>query len=264
MRQYLELIDDVLSNGSRKGDRTGTGTLSVFGRQMRFSLSQGFPLLTTKKLHYPSIIHELIWFISGNTNIEYLKANGVSIWDAWADENGDLGPVYGQQWRSWSDGNDRKIDQLLNVIDLIKSDPNSRRLLVNAWNPGEVETMALPPCHFVYQFYVADNRLSCHFNMRSVDVFLGLPFNIASYALLTHLVAQQTGLQVGELIWSGGDVHLYSNHIEQAKEQLKRMPTDLPKLIIKSSPASISDYLFKDIEIQDYQPLPHIAAKVAV
>ena len=264
MHQYIDLINDVLVNGTKKGDRTGTGTISVFGRQMRFPLNQGFPLLTTKKIHYRSIIHELLWLISGNTNIGYLKANNVSIWDAWADKSGNLGPIYGQQWRSWPTDNGETIDQLQAVIAEIKNNPDSRRLLVSAWNPAQVDSMALPPCHFVYQFYVANNQLSCHFNMRSVDVFLGLPFNIASYALLTHLVAKQTGLQVGDLIWSGGDVHLYNNHIEQAKEQLNRTPGCLPTLEINSTPPSITDYQFDDIDIQNYHPLPHISAAIAV
>ncbi|WP_199614513.1 thymidylate synthase [Paenibacillus alkalitolerans] len=264
MKAYLDLLKDVLENGVDKADRTGTGTRSVFGRQLRFDLSEGFPLVTTKKVHMKSIIHELLWFLSGDTNIRYLKENGVSIWDEWADENGDLGAVYGSQWRSWPAGDGRTIDQVANVIGAIKRNPDSRRHIVSAWNVAEVDRMALPPCHFVYQFYVADGRLSCMFTMRSVDTFLGLPFNIASYALLTHMVAQQCDLDVGELVWSGGDVHIYSNHMEQVKLQLTREPYPLPKLVIKRRPESIFQYRYEDFEIVGYESHPRISAPVAV
>jgi len=249
---------------SKKEDRTGTGTLSVFGRQLRFDLAAGFPVVTTKKLHIRSIIHELLWFLSGSTNIRYLQENRVTIWDEWADENGELGPVYGSQWRSWPAPDGRKIDQIAQVVEQIKRNPDSRRLLVSAWNVAEIERMALPPCHYAFQFYVAEGKLSCMLNMRSVDTFLGLPFNIASYALLTHMVAQQCGLQVGELIWSGGDVHLYSNHVEQAKLQLTREPYPLPRLVIKRKPESIFDYKYEDFEIVGYQCHPAIKAPIAV
>jgi thymidylate synthase len=258
------LLNDILENGVKKDDRTGTGTLSVFGRQLRFDLQKGFPLLTTKKLHIRSIIHELLWFLRGDTNIKYLQENGVTIWDEWADENGDLGPVYGAQWRSWKGADGRTIDQISEVIEQIKTNPNSRRLLVSAWNVAEIDKMKLPPCHYAFQFYVADGKLSCMWQQRSVDTFLGLPFNIASYALLTHMIAQQCDLEVGELIFTGGDVHLYLNHIEQAKLQLTREPRALPKLVIKRKPDSIFDYKFEDFEIVDYDPHPHIKAPVAV
>lgn len=264
MRQYLDLIQDVLDHGVEKQDRTGTGTLSVFGRQMRFDLQQGFPLVTTKKCHVPSILHELLWFISGDTNIGYLKANGVSIWDEWADANGDLGEVYGKQWRAWETVDGNPIDQLSNVVQQIKHNPDSRRHIVSAWNVGKIEQMALPPCHYVFQFYVAENKLSCLLNMRSVDCFLGLPFNIASYAFLTHMISQQCDLEVGELIWSGGDVHLYQNHLKQAREQLQRKPYPLPQLMIKRKPKSLFEYRYEDFEIQNYQCHPHIKAPVAV
>ncbi|HZG59270.1 MAG TPA: thymidylate synthase [Anoxybacillus sp.] len=264
MKQYLDLLNDILENGVKKDDRTGTGTLSVFGRQLRFDLQKGFPLLTTKKLHIRSIIHELLWFLSGDTNIKYLQENGVTIWDEWADENGDLGPVYGAQWRSWKGADGQTIDQISEVIEQIKTNPNSRRLLVSAWNVAEIDKMKLPPCHYAFQFYVADGKLSCMWQQRSVDTFLGLPFNIASYALLTHMIAQQCDLEVGELIFTGGDVHLYLNHIEQAKLQLTREPRPLPKLVIKRKPDSIFDYKFEDFEIVDYHPHPHIKAPVAV
>ncbi|MBB6176795.1 MULTISPECIES: thymidylate synthase [Anoxybacillus] len=264
MKQYLQLLEDILQNGVYKDDRTGTGTLSVFGRQLRFDLREGFPLLTTKKLHIRSIIHELLWFLSGDTNIRYLKENGVTIWDEWADENGDLGPVYGAQWRSWRGADGRTIDQISEVIEQIKSNPNSRRLLVSAWNVAELDDMKLPPCHYAFQFYVENGMLSCMWQQRSVDTFLGLPFNIASYALLTYMVAQQCDLQPKELIFTGGDVHLYMNHIEQAKLQLTREPRPLPKLIIKRKPASIFEYRFEDFEIVDYDPHPHIKADVSV
>ncbi|MBE2940333.1 thymidylate synthase [Anoxybacillus flavithermus] len=264
MKQYLQLLEDILQNGVYKDDRTGTGTLSVFGRQLRFDLREGFPLLTTKKLHIRSIIHELLWFLSGDTNIRYLKENSVTIWDEWADENGDLGPVYGAQWRSWKGADGRTIDQISEVIEQIKTNPNSRRLLVSAWNVAELDRMKLPPCHYAFQFYVENGMLSCMWQQRSVDTFLGLPFNIASYALLTHMVAQQCNLQPKELIFTGGDVHLYMNHIEQAKLQLTREPRPLPKLIIKRKPASIFEYRFEDFEIVDYDPHPHIKADVSI
>ncbi|MGG4553572.1 thymidylate synthase [Paenibacillus humicus] len=264
MKAYLDLLQDVLDNGTVKEDRTGTGTLSVFGRQLRFDLSQGFPLVTTKRIHLKSVIHELLWFLKGDTNIAYLKENGVRIWDEWADENGDLGPVYGSQWRSWVAPDGRKIDQIANVIEAIKNNPDSRRHLVSAWNVAEVDNMKLPPCHFVFQFYVADGKLSCMLTMRSVDTFLGLPFNIASYALLTHMVAQQCGLEVGEFVWSGGDVHIYSNHLEQVKTQLTREPYELPQLVIKRKPDSIFDYVYEDFEFVGYQHHPAIKATVAV
>ncbi|MCH9697381.1 MAG: thymidylate synthase [Gammaproteobacteria bacterium] len=264
MQSYLDLLQDVLDNGKLRQDRTGVGTYSVFCRQLRLDLQQGFPLLTTKKLHVPSIIHELLWFISGKTNIAYLKENGVSIWNEWADSDGELGPVYGHQWRSWKTENGTHIDQLANVIEQIKTNPTSRRLLVNAWNVGALDQMALPPCHYSFQFYVNQNRLDCLFNMRSVDIFLGLPFNIASYALLTMMVAQQTDLQPGELIWSGADVHLYQNHLDQARLQLQRTPGQLPTLTFNCKPDSLFDYRFEDIVIHNYSPQAHIAAKVAV
>lgn len=264
MKQYLDLMQDIIDNGSQKGDRTGTGTLSVFGRQLRFDLSEGFPLVTTKKLHLRSIIHELLWFLSGDTNIKYLKENGVSIWDEWADENGDLGPVYGHQWRSWPTPDGGKVDQIAQVIEQIKKNPNSRRHIVSAWNPSEVDKMALPPCHALFQFYVADGKLSCQLYQRSADYFLGVPFNIASYALLVHMFAQQCDLEPGEFVWTGGDVHLYSNHLEQAKTQLQRDPLLLPQLNIKRKPASIFDYKFEDFEILNYQAHPTIKAPIAV
>ncbi|GLH62754.1 thymidylate synthase [Parageobacillus sp. G301] len=264
MRQYLDLLQDILENGVHKEDRTGTGTLSVFGRQLRFNLQEGFPLLTTKKLHIRSIIYELLWFLKGDTNVRYLQENGVTIWDEWADENGDLGPIYGAQWRSWKGADGKTVDQISWVIEEIKRNPNSRRLLVSAWNVAELDKMKLPPCHYAFQFYVADGKLSCMWQQRSVDTFLGLPFNIASYALLTHMIAQQCDLDVGELIFSGGDVHLYKNHLEQAKLQLTREPRPLPKLVIKRKPASIFEYEFEDFEIVDYDPHPHIKAPVAV
>jgi thymidylate synthase len=264
LRQYLQLLEDIFENGVEKDDRTGVGTLSVFGRQLRFNLQEGFPLLTTKKLHIRSIIYELLWFLKGDTNVRYLQGNGVTIWDEWADENGDLGPIYGAQWRSWKGADGKTVDQISWVIEEIKRNPNSRRLLVNAWNVAELDKMKLPPCHYAFQFYVADGRLSCMWQQRSVDTFLGLPFNIASYALLTHMIAQQCDLDVGELIFSGGDVHLYKNHIEQAKLQLTREPRPLPKLVIKRKPASIFEYEFDDFEIVGYDPHPHIKAPVAV
>jgi thymidylate synthase len=257
-------MQDVLVNGTPKEDRTGTGTVSVFGRQMRFDLSKGFPLITTKKVHLRSIIHELLWFLQGDTNISYLKENGVRIWDEWADENGNLGPVYGKQWRSWPTPDGRHIDQISQVLEQIKSNPDSRRLIVSAWNVGELDKMALAPCHAFFQFYVANGKLSCQLYQRSCDVFLGLPFNIASYALLTHMVAQQANLAVGDFVWTGGDVHLYSNHLEQAKLQLTRKPYPLPTLNIKNKADSIFDYHFEDFEILNYEAHPHIKAPVAV
>jgi len=264
MQQYLAMMRHIRESGSRKEDRTGTGTLSVFGHQMRFDLSQGFPLVTTKKLHIRSIVYELLWFLSGDSNIRYLKENGVSIWDEWADENGDLGPVYGVQWRHWQAANGETIDQIEDVVRRLKEDPDSRRILVCAWNVAEVPRMALPPCHCLFQFYVADGKLSCQLYQRSADVFLGVPFNIASYALLTHMMAQQADLKVGEFIWTGGDCHLYLNHLEQADEQLSREPLPLPRLAIKRKPESIFDYRHEDFEILNYQSHPHIRAAVAV
>lgn len=264
MKNYLDLLADVLANGVRKEDRTGTGTISVFARQLRFDLSQGFPLMTTKRIHLKSVIHELLWFLSGITNIRYLKKNGVRIWDEWADENGDLGPVYGSQWRTWETPTGEKIDQIKNVIESIKNNPNSRRHLVSAWNVAEINNMKLPPCHFAFQFYVAEGKLSCMLNMRSVDTFLGLPFNIASYALLTHMIAQQCDLEVGELIWSGGDVHIYTNHIDQVMTQLDREPKELPILEIKRKPDSIDGYFFDDFKFIGYDPHPTIKAPISV
>ncbi|AIQ47586.1 thymidylate synthase [Paenibacillus sp. FSL R7-0273] len=264
MRNYLDLLQDVLDHGTAKSDRTGTGTISVFGRQLRFDLSEGFPLVTTKRIHLKSVVHELLWFLKGDTNISYLKENGVSIWDEWADENGELGPVYGSQWRAWESSDGRHIDQISAVIESIKSNPDSRRHIVSAWNVGEIEQMKLPPCHFVFQFYVADGKLSCMLTMRSVDTFLGLPFNIASYALLTHMVAQQTGYEVGDFIWSGGDVHIYTNHLEQVATQLSRAPHPLPKLNILRKPESIFDYKFEDFEFEGYVYHPGIKAPVAI
>ncbi|GGA25108.1 thymidylate synthase [Paenibacillus physcomitrellae] len=264
MKAYLDLLQDILDHGVEKGDRTGTGTLSVFGRQLRFDLSEGFPLVTTKRVHLKSVVHELLWFLKGDTNISYLQENGVTIWDEWADENGELGPVYGSQWRSWEAPDGRKIDQIAALVDGIKNNPNSRRHLVSAWNVAEIDNMKLPPCHFVFQFYVADGKLSCMLTMRSVDTFLGLPFNIASYALLTHMIAQQCDLEAGEFIWSGGDVHIYSNHLEQVKTQLAREPYPLPQLVIKRKPDSIFDYKFEDFEFVNYQHHPGIKAPVAI
>lgn len=264
MKQYLNLMKDILDNGYRKTDRTGTGTFSVFGRQLRFDLNQGFPLVTTKKLHLRSIIYELLWFLNGDTNIKYLNDNGVTIWDEWADENGELGPVYGSQWRSWPAPNGKSIDQISKVLDQIKNKPDSRRHIVSAWNPAEVDNMALPPCHALFQFYVADGKLSCQLYQRSADYFLGVPFNIASYALLTHMVAQQCDLNPGEFVWTGGDVHLYTNHIEQAQTQLSREPYSLPQLNIKRRPPTLFDYKFEDFEIVNYQAHPSIKAPIAV
>lgn len=264
MKQYLDLMKHILETGAKKTDRTGTGTLSIFGAQMRFNLQEGFPLVTTKKLHLRSIIFELLWFLKGDTNIKFLNDNGVTIWDEWADENGDLGPVYGSQWRSWPAPDGRRIDQISQVIEQIKSKPDSRRHIVTAWNPAEVDNMALPPCHTLFQFYVADEKLSCQLFMRSIDSLLGLPFNVVSYALLTHMIAQQCNLEVGDFVWSGGDTHLYLNHLEQAKLQLTRTPYPLPTLVIKRKPDSIFDYKFEDFEIVGYQHHPAIKAPIAV
>ena len=264
MKQYHDLMRHVRQHGYAKSDRTGTGTLSVFGWQMRFDLSQGFPLVTTKKLHLRSIIHELLWFIRGDTNVGYLRDNKVTIWDEWADENGDLGPVYGAQWRSWPARDGTAIDQLSDVIARIRKSPDSRRLIVTAWNPADVDRMALPPCLCLFQFYVADGRLSCQLYQRSADIFLGVPFNIASYALLTHMVAEVTGLKPGEFIHTLGDAHLYLNHLDQADEQLKREPLPLPRLVIRRQVKEITDFRFEDIEIAGYQSHPHIPAPVAV
>lgn len=264
MRQYLDLMRHVRDNGTVKGDRTGTGTVSVFGHQMRFDLSEGFPLVTTKKLHLRSIIHELLWFLMGDSNIRYLKENGVSIWDDWADENGDLGPVYGVQWRNWPTADGRSVDQISEIMRQLRETPDSRRIMLSAWNVGELENMALPPCHCLFQFYVADGHLSCQLYQRSCDIFLGVPFNIASYALLTHMLAQQADLAVGDFVWTGGDCHLYSNHLQQADEQLSRDPLPLPRLAIKRRPESIFDYQYEDFEILNYESHPHIKAAVAV
>jgi thymidylate synthase len=264
MRQYLDLMRHVLDHGTEKTDRTGTGTRSVFGHQMRFDLREGFPMVTTKKLHLKSIIHELIWFLQGSTNIGYLKENGVTIWDEWADEQGDLGPIYGYQWRSWPAPNGEHIDQIAQLIQQIKSNPDSRRLIVSAWNVSDIPRMKLPPCHAFFQFYVADGKLSCQLYQRSADLFLGVPFNIASYALLTHMVAEQTGLDVGDFIWTGGDCHIYVNHFEQVREQLSRSPLPLPELQFRRKPDSIFDYRYEDIEVVGYQSHPPIKAPVAV
>ena len=264
MKQYLDLMRDILEHGAKKTDRTGTGTLSVFGRQLRFDLAGGFPLVTTKKLHLRSIVYELLWFLKGDTNVKYLRDNGVSIWDEWADENGELGPVYGHQWRSWPAPDGRRIDQISQVISQIRERPDSRRHIVTAWNPAEVDKMALPPCHALFQFYVAENKLSCQLYQRSADYLLGVPFNIASYALLTYMFAQQCDLMPGEFIWTGGDVHLYANHVEQAKLQLSREPFPLPQLKINGKPASVFNYQFEDFEIVNYQSHPSIKAPIAV
>lgn len=274
-KQYLDLCRHILENGAEKSDRTGTGTLSTFGWQSRYDLSKGFPLLTTKKLHWPSIAHELLWFLSGDTNTKYLTDNGVRIWNEWADENGNLGPVYGKQWRSWSagklayTGDDEyptrvKVDQIANIIEQIRNNPDSRRLIVNAWNVGELDQMALPPCHFAFQFYVANGKLSCQLYQRSADVFLGVPFNIASYSLLTHMIAHVTGLQVGEFIHTMGDAHIYTNHILQVENQLLREPRALPTLEIKRNVTDIDDFIFDDFEIVGYDPHPKLTGKVAV
>jgi thymidylate synthase len=264
MQQYLDLLRTIRDRGARKDDRTSTGTLSIFGYQMRFDLDAGFPVLTTKKLHLRSIIHELLWFLKGDTNVEYLRQNDVTIWNEWADEEGDLGPIYGAQWRAWAASDGRHIDQIQSAIDLIRTDPNSRRIIVSAWNVGEIDRMALAPCHALFQLYVAQGRLSLQLYQRSADVFLGVPFNIASYALLLHMMAQQTSLRAGELIWTGGDCHLYSNHLAQAQEQLTREPLPLPRLHIRRRPESLFDYRFDDFELVDYRAHASIKAPIAV
>jgi thymidylate synthase len=264
MRQYHTLMERVLAHGVEKHDRTGTGTLSVFGHQMRFDLRQGFPLTTTKKLHVKSIIYELLWFLAGDTNVKYLNEHGVTIWDEWADERGELGPVYGRQWRSWPAPDGRTIDQIANVMQAIHVNPDSRRLIVSAWNPADVDKMALPPCHCLFQFYVANGRLSCQLYQRSADVFLGVPFNIASYALLTLMMAQVTGLEPGEFIWTGGDCHLYNDHLEQARLQLSRTPRQLPRMMLDPAATDLFAFRYEDFMLQGYDPHPHIKAKVAV
>lgn len=264
MQHYLQFLRHIREHGTPKGDRTGTGTLSVFGYQMRFNLNDGFPLVTTKKLHLKSIIHEILWFLSGDTNVKYLKDNGVRIWNEWADENGGLGPVYGAQWRAWKNAEGQTIDQISELIEQIKTNPNSRRLIVSAWNVGELDKMALPPCHAFFQFYVADKKLSCQLTQRSCDAFLGVPFNIAEYALLTQMIAQQCDLGVGDFVWTGGDCHIYLNHLEQVDLQLTRTPYPLPTLLIRRRPTSIFDYQFEDFEILNYQTHPSIKAPVAV
>ncbi len=264
MKQYLDLLKKIMDEGVVKGDRTGVGTKSIFGHQMRFNLSEGFPLLTTKKLHLKSIIYELLWFIKGDTNIKYLNDHGVSIWDEWADENGELGPVYGAQWRRWKTADGREIDQLSDLMEQLKNNPNSRRLIISAWNVGEIEKMALPPCHSLFQFYVAEGRLSCQLYQRSADTFLGVPFNIASYALLTMMIAKVLGLQPGNFVHTLGDTHIYLNHFEQVKEQLGRTPISLPKMIIEGDQKSIFDFKYEDFKLVDYNPYPSIKAPIAV
>jgi thymidylate synthase len=264
MKQYLDLLDHVLHNGTRKADRTGTGTLSVFGYQMRFNLAEGFPLLTTKKMHLRSIIHELLWFLKGETNVSYLHENKVKIWDEWADENGNLGPIYGHQWRSWDTPEGGSIDQISQVLETIRRNPDSRRMLVSAWNVGEIEKMALPPCHILFQFYVADGKLSCQLYQRSADIFLGVPFNIASYALLTQMMAQVTGLQPGDFVHTFGDAHLYLNHLDQTRLQLSRQPKPLPKMLINPEVKDIFDFKYEDFRLEGYEPDAHIKAQVAV
>lgn len=264
MKQYLDLLQRIVNEGTRKEDRTGTGTLSVFGHQMRFNLQEGFPLLTTKKLHLKSIIHELLWFLKGDTNVKYLQENGVRIWNEWADENGELGPVYGHQWRSWPNYNGGHIDQIQSIVNALKTNPDSRRMIVSAWNVAEVEQMALPPCHCLFQFYVAEGKLSLQLYQRSADTFLGVPFNIASYALLTMMMAQVCGLQPGDFIHTTGDTHLYLNHLEQAKEQLQRTPRALPRMVINPNVTSIFDFKYDDFTLEGYDPLPHIKAEVSV
>ncbi len=264
MKQYLDLLQRILDEGTQKGDRTGTGTISVFGNQMRFDLSKGFPLLTTKKLHLKSIIYELLWFLKGDTNVHYLQEHGVRIWNEWADENGDLGPVYGHQWRSWPDGKGGVIDQISDVVEQIKHTPNSRRLIVTAWNPADIPQMALPPCHCLFQFYVAGDRLSLQLYQRSADTFLGVPFNIASYSLLLLMMAQVTGYKPGDFVYTTGDTHLYLNHLEQAKEQLSRTPRQLPTMTLNKEVTSLFDFQYEDFELTNYNPYPHISAKVSV
>lgn len=264
MQQYLSMMRHAREHGVVKRDRTGTGTLSVFGYQMRFDLEKGFPLITTKKLHLRSIVYELLWFLKGDSNIRFLKDHGVSIWDAWANEDGDLGPVYGVQWRSWPAPDGKTIDQIADVVQRLRENPDSRRMIVSAWNVADLDRMALPPCHCLFQFYVADGKLSCQLYQRSADIFLGVPFNIASYSLLTHMVAQQTGFRAGEFIWTGGDCHLYQNHLEQADVQLRREPYPLPRLVIARRPDSLFAYRFEDFEIIDYEAHPHLRAEVAI
>jgi len=264
VRQYLDFLRHIRTRGASKDDRTGTGTLSVFGYQMRFDLADGFPLVTTKQLHVKSVVHELLWFLKGETNIQYLREHGVSIWDEWADERGELGPVYGKQWRAWTTADGRTIDQLAHVVEQIKTNPDSRRLVVSAWNVGELEDMALLPCHALFQFYVAGGRLSCQMYQRSADALLGVPFNIASYALLTHMVAQQCELEPGEFVWTGGDCHLYLNHLEQAELQLSRTPYPLPELVLKRRPPSLFDYAYEDVEFRNYRHHAAIKAPIAV
>ncbi|WP_395479938.1 thymidylate synthase [Candidatus Curculioniphilus buchneri] len=264
MKKYLDLMRIVRSQGIQKEDRTGIGTLSIFGYQMRFNLRHGFPLVTTKRCHFRSIIHELLWFLNGDTNIAYLKKNKVSIWDEWADENGDLGLIYGHQWRSWNTNDGRRIDQLSEVVRQLKQNPNSRRIIVSAWNVGDLDKMALAPCHVLFQFYVVNGILSCQLYQRSCDIFLGLPFNIASYSILIHMLAQQANLQVGDFIWNGGDTHLYNNHLQQADIQLTRLPRPLPRLIIKHQPTSLFNYHFEDFELLEYDPYPAIKAPIAI
>ncbi len=264
MRQYLDLLQHILDHGVRRNDRTGTGTLSVFGYQMRFDLAAGFPLLTTKKLHTRSIIHELLWFLAGGTNVKYLNDHGVTIWDDWADDRGELGPIYGRQWRSWPADDGRTVDQITWLLDEIRTNPDSRRLIVSAWNVGQIEQMALPPCHTLFQFYVADGRLSCQLYQRSADVFLGVPFNIASYALLTHMVAQVTNLQPGDFVHTFGDAHLYANHLDQARDQLTRQPRALPRLELNPAVDNLFDFRFEDVGVVGYDPHPHIKAPIAV
>ncbi len=264
MKQYLDLLNNVLESGNLKEDRTGTGTKSIFGYQMRFNLQEGFPLVTTKKLHLRSIIHELLWFLQGNTNIDYLHQNKVTIWDEWANENGDLGPVYGKQWRAWETKEGKAVDQISELIEQIKTNPNSRRLLVNAWNVGEINNMALPPCHILFQFYVANGKLSCQLYQRSADIFLGVPFNIASYAILTHMIAQVCNLEVGDFVHTIGDAHLYTNHFDQARLQLSRSPYPLPELKLNKEIKNIFDFRFEDIEIINYQSHPTIKAPIAI
>ena len=264
MKQYLDLLQRIVNEGTRKEDRTGTGTLSVFGHQMRFNLEEGFPLLTTKKLHLKSIIYELLWFLKGDTNVKYLQENGVRIWNEWADENGELGPVYGHQWRSWPNYNGGHVDQIQDIVNALKNNPDSRRMIVSAWNVAEVDQMALPPCHCLFQFYVANSKLSLQLYQRSADTFLGVPFNIASYALLTMMMAQVSGLKPGDFIHTTGDTHLYLNHLEQAKEQLKRTPRRLPRMVINPNVTSIFDFKYDDFTLEGYDPLPHIKAEVSV
>lgn len=264
MKQYLKLIKTIIKNGNLKKDRTGTGTLSIFGYNMRFDLKKGFPLVTTKKCHIPSIIHELLWFLKGETNIEYLNKNKISIWNNWANEFGDLGPIYGKQWRSWNTSEGKEIDQIKNVLKQLQEDPNSRRILVSSWNVGEIHKMSLAPCHVLFQFYVLKKKLSCQLYQRSCDVFLGLPFNIASYSILIHMIAQQCNLQVGEFLWTGGDVHLYKDHIELAKKQILRIPRKLPELKILKKPQSLFKYVYEDFKIIGYEPYPVIKGKISV